>query len=60
MAKKKKTEKQKLTQIKLKHKREAMMEAGAYDGRYKPRVFKDKSKYSRKNKKGGKDIDGEL
>jgi hypothetical protein len=60
MAKKKK----KITpaDIRAKHKREAMKEAGAYDGRYKPKVFKDKSKYSRKNKRGGKNnnTEGEL
>jgi len=28
-----------------------MMEAGAYDGRYKEKVVKNKKKYSRKNKR---------
>jgi len=37
----------------LKSKREAMKEAGAYDGRFRPRVVKDKTKYSRKNKPKG-------
>lgn len=46
MAKKKKTVKSLI----LKGKREAMLEAGAYDGRFRPRVVKDKKKYSRKNK----------
>ena len=47
MAKKKKITPQ---SIRAKHKREAMVQSGAYDGRYRPRVVKDKSKYSRKNK----------
>lgn len=47
MAKKKKITP---SDIRAKHKREAMVAAGAYDGRYRPRVVKDKSKYSRKNK----------
>ncbi|HWY34873.1 MAG TPA: hypothetical protein VNX68_09515 [Nitrosopumilaceae archaeon] len=37
--------------IRLAKKREAMMEAGAYDGRYKEKVVKNKKKYSRKNKR---------
>jgi hypothetical protein len=49
MAKKKRTVKSLI----LEKKREAMKEAGAYDGRFKERVVKDKTKYSRKNK--GKD-----
>lgn len=47
MAKKKKTVKSKL----LGQKRKDMLEAGAYDGRFKPRVVKDKKKYNRKNKR---------
>ena len=47
MAKKKKTVKSLI----LKAKREDMMEAGAYDGRYKERVVKDKTKYTRKKKR---------
>lgn len=31
-------------------KRQAMKEAGAYDGRYRQRVVKDKTKYTRKGK----------
>jgi hypothetical protein len=47
MAKKKKTT---LAKLRSKDKRNAMKEAGAYDGRYKPKVVKDKKKYTRKNK----------
>jgi len=54
MAKKKKIT---VKSLRAGDKRQAMKEAGAYDGRYKPRVFKDKSKYSRKNKKGGKNLE---
>lgn len=59
MAKKKKNKK-KLTpkSIRAKHKREAQKEAGAFDGRYRPRVIKDKSKYNRKDKH--KDKNGEV
>jgi hypothetical protein len=53
MAKKKR--KITVADIRAKHKREAMMEAGAYDGRYKPQVVKDKKKYSRKNKPKGEE-----
>ena len=38
------------TNIRLAKKRQDMMEAGAYDGRFKNRVVKDKKKYTRKNK----------
>lgn len=44
--------------IRAKHKRKDMVEAGAYDGRYKERVVKDKSKYTRKKKR--KDNDKEV
>lgn len=57
MAKKKNKRKKKLTpaSIRADHKRKDMKEAGAYDGRFSPKTFKDKSKYSRKNKNKGKD-----
>ena len=35
----------------LERKREAMKEAGAYDGRFRPRVVGDKKKYNRKKRK---------
>jgi len=51
MAKKKQTP----ATIRAKHKRKDMVEQGVYDGRYRPRVVKDKSKYTRKNKPKGDD-----
>ena len=39
-----------LDKLRAKSKRDAMMNDGAYDGRYKPKVVRDKKKYSRKNK----------
>jgi hypothetical protein len=53
MAKKK--HKQTPATIRAKHKREDMVEQGVYDGRYRPRVIKDKSKYTRKDKPKGDD-----
>lgn len=47
MAKKKRTSKSFI----LERKREAMKEAGAYDGRFKERVVEDKKKYNRKKRK---------
>ena len=47
MAKKKRTPKSFI----LERKREAMKEAGAYDGRFRPRVVGDKKKYNRKKRK---------
>ena len=47
MAKKKRTVKSLI----LERKREAMKEAGAYDGRFMPKTFKDKTKYNRKKSK---------
>lgn len=52
MAKKKKIT---VKSIRAKHKRQDMKDAGAYDGRFRNKVFKDKSKYSRKNKRGDTD-----
>lgn len=54
MAKKKKIT---AKSLRAKAKREAMKDAGAYDGRFKNRVFKDKSKYSRKNKRDDKNLE---
>ncbi len=46
------TKKKKInTTDRAKNKRKAMLEAGAYDGRFRPRVVRDKKKYSRKNKR---------
>lgn len=47
MAKKKRTVKSLI----LERKREAMKEAGAYDGRFRSRVVGDKKKYNRKKRK---------
>jgi len=57
MAKKKKNKrKKKLTveSIRSEHKRKDMKDAGVYDGRYRPRVVKDKNKYDRKDKHRGR------
>lgn len=56
MAKKKK--KITLAKLRAKSKRDDMLDAGVYDGRYKPRVVKDKKKYNRKNKR--KDQNGDV
>lgn len=57
-----KKKKKKLTpqSIRAKHKREAQKEAGVFDGRYKPRVMRDKSKYNRKDKNKGRNDKEEL
>ncbi len=54
MAKKKK--KKTPADMRAKRKREAMKEAGVYDGRFRNRVVKDKKKYNRKNKDTNLDI----
>jgi hypothetical protein len=52
-AKKRRTAKEELDRIARAAKRKAQKEAGALDGRYRPRVVKSKKTYSRKRK--GKD-----
>lgn len=37
-----------LKSLMLEKKREEMLQAGAYDGRFRPRVVKSKKKYNRK------------
>ena len=54
MAKKKLITKADLDKIERAAKREAQKTAGALDGRYRPRVVKDKKKYRRARKKSDK------
>jgi hypothetical protein len=48
MAKKKRAPKKDLVAIDLAAKRKAQKEQGAFDGRFRPRVVKDKKRHSRK------------
>lgn len=50
MAKKKKISKEDLDQIERAAKRQEMIEQGAYDGRYRPKVVPSKKKYTRKKR----------
>ncbi len=51
MAKKKRITRKELDAIERAAKRKAQKEAGALDGRFRPKVVPDKKKYSRKGRK---------